>query len=213
MKKSPETTFCQFVPNGMAATSPFHPATFFPSDFWSAGQLPSMATWNVRTVDICWLACFISQLKLPTPNHMDHWANTNISAVFSIKQELNPRQAYLILWAIYNRNRVSVGFCPQWIWFGLKCFIFVVSGIVFIFETRFYRCIINMCSLGSVLKATHSYPSYFASFWFLFLKVWVHIVVLRHTRRGHQIPLQMVVSHHVVACNWTQDLWKSSQRS
>jgi hypothetical protein len=29
-----------------------------------------------------------------------------------------------------------------------------------------------------------------------------HIVaVFRHTRRGHQISLQMVVSHHVVARN------------
>ena len=38
--------------------------------------------------------------------------------------------------------------------------------------------------------------------------------VFRHTRRGvHRIPLQMVVSHHVLAGNWTQDLWKSSQRS
>jgi hypothetical protein len=37
------------------------------------------------------------------------------------------------------------------------------------------------------------------------------IVVFRHTRRGHWIPLQMVVSHHVVAGNWIQDLWKSSQ--
>jgi hypothetical protein len=37
--------------------------------------------------------------------------------------------------------------------------------------------------------------------------------VYRHTRSGHQIPLQMVVSHHVVAGNWTQDLWKSSQCS
>jgi hypothetical protein len=27
-----------------------------------------------------------------------------------------------------------------------------------------------------------------------------------HTRRVYQIPLQMVVSHHVVAGNWTQDL-------
>jgi hypothetical protein len=27
------------------------------------------------------------------------------------------------------------------------------------------------------------------------------VVVFRHTRRGHQIPLQMVVSHHVVAGN------------
>jgi hypothetical protein len=25
------------------------------------------------------------------------------------------------------------------------------------------------------------------------------VAVFRHTRRGHQIPLQMVVSHHVVA--------------
>jgi hypothetical protein len=24
------------------------------------------------------------------------------------------------------------------------------------------------------------------------------VVVFRHTRRGHQIPLQMVVSHHVM---------------
>ena len=35
--------------------------------------------------------------------------------------------------------------------------------------------------------------------------------VLIHTRRGHQISLWMVVSHHVVAWIWTQDLWKSSQ--
>jgi hypothetical protein len=27
------------------------------------------------------------------------------------------------------------------------------------------------------------------------------IAVLRHTRRGHQVPLQQVVSHHVVAGN------------
>jgi hypothetical protein len=27
------------------------------------------------------------------------------------------------------------------------------------------------------------------------------VAVLRHTRRGRQIPLQMVVSHHVVAGN------------
>jgi hypothetical protein len=29
------------------------------------------------------------------------------------------------------------------------------------------------------------------------------IVLFRHTRRGHQTPLQMVVSHHVVAENRT----------
>jgi hypothetical protein len=38
----------------------------------------------------------------------------------------------------------------------------------------------------------------------LFLKIYLFIickytvVVFRHTRRGHQILLQMVVSHHVV---------------
>ena len=36
------------------------------------------------------------------------------------------------------------------------------------------------------------------------------VAVFRHTRKGHWIPLQMVVSHHVVAGNWTRDLWKSS---
>jgi hypothetical protein len=37
--------------------------------------------------------------------------------------------------------------------------------------------------------------------------------LFRDTRRGHRIPLQLVVSHHVVVGNWTQDLWKSSQCS
>jgi hypothetical protein len=37
------------------------------------------------------------------------------------------------------------------------------------------------------------------------------VAVFRHTRRGRQISLQMVVSHHVVTGNWTQDLWKSTQ--
>ena len=37
------------------------------------------------------------------------------------------------------------------------------------------------------------------------------VAVFRCTRRGHQISLWVVVSHHVVAGIWTQDLWKSSQ--
>jgi hypothetical protein len=40
-----------------------------------------------------------------------------------------------------------------------------------------------------------------------------YTVAVRHTRRGHQIPLQMVVTRPAVAENWTQDLWKSSQSS
>jgi hypothetical protein len=39
------------------------------------------------------------------------------------------------------------------------------------------------------------------------------VAVFRHSRRGCQISLQMAVSHHVVAGNWTQDLWESSQCS
>jgi hypothetical protein len=39
------------------------------------------------------------------------------------------------------------------------------------------------------------------------------VAVFRHSRRGHRIPLQMVVSHHVVVGSWTQDLWKSSRCS
>ena len=42
------------------------------------------------------------------------------------------------------------------------------------------------------------------------LCIWVHWSC---ARRGHQIPLQMAVSHHVVAGNWTRDLWKESQCS
>ena len=48
---------------------------------------------------------------------------------------------------------------------------------------------------------------------FLFSVYEYTVAVFRHTRRGHQIPLQMFVSHHGIAGNWTQDLWKSSQCS
>jgi hypothetical protein len=46
---------------------------------------------------------------------------------------------------------------------------------------------------------------FFLIFFFFFLKIHLFIIckytvaVLRHSRRGRQISLQMVVSHHVVA--------------
>jgi hypothetical protein len=40
-----------------------------------------------------------------------------------------------------------------------------------------------------------------------------NVAVFRRTRRGCLISLWVVVSHHVVAGIWTQDLWKSSQCS
>jgi len=36
---------------------------------------------------------------------------------------------------------------------------------------------------------------------YLFIIYKYTVAVFGHTRRGHQIPLQMVVSHHVVAGN------------
>ena len=38
---------------------------------------------------------------------------------------------------------------------------------------------------------------------YLFLFIWVHYSCLQtHTRRGLRIPLQMVMSHHMVGGNW-----------
>jgi hypothetical protein len=54
-------------------------------------------------------------------------------------------------------------------------------------------------------------------FFFFFLKIYLLIIckytvaVFRHSRRGSQISLGMVVSHHVVAGTWTLDPRKSSR--
>jgi hypothetical protein len=54
---------------------------------------------------------------------------------------------------------------------------------------------------------------------FFFFKIYLFIIckytvaVFRHTRRGRQISLWVVVSHHVVAGIWTLDLQKSSLSS
>jgi hypothetical protein len=56
-------------------------------------------------------------------------------------------------------------------------------------------------------QGSHDFLSFFVLFGFFFLKIYLFhlyeytVAVFRHTRRGHQIPLQMVVSHHVVAGN------------
>jgi hypothetical protein len=41
---------------------------------------------------------------------------------------------------------------------------------------------------------------------YIYTYIYIHthtytVAVFRHNRRGHRIPLQMVVSHHVVAGN------------
>jgi hypothetical protein len=48
-------------------------------------------------------------------------------------------------------------------------------------------------------------------FMYIYFYVYTYLFyVFMHTRGGHQIPLEMVMSHHVITGNWTQDLWKSS---
>jgi hypothetical protein len=42
---------------------------------------------------------------------------------------------------------------------------------------------------------------FFKRFIYLFYAYEYTVAAFRHTRRGHWIPLQMVVSHHVVAGN------------
>ena len=50
----------------------------------------------------------------------------------------------------------------------------------------------------------------FKIFIYLFIICKYTVAVFRHSRREHQISLQIVVSHHVVAGIWTPYLWKSS---
>jgi hypothetical protein len=45
----------------------------------------------------------------------------------------------------------------------------------------------------------HCYVFFFLKIYLLFIICKYTVAVFRHTRRGHQISLRMVVSHHVVA--------------
>jgi hypothetical protein len=50
----------------------------------------------------------------------------------------------------------------------------------------------------------------FFKIYLFILYMWIHCSCLQ---KGHWIPRQMVEGNHVVAGNWTQNLWKSSQCS
>ena len=81
----------------------------------------------------------------------------------------------------------------------------------------------QLAFLAQLLGATISQacPYQFLSFFSFFFNIYLFIYyvyssllhVCLKTRRGRQISLQMVVSHPVVAGNWTQGLRKSSQCS
>ena len=66
------------------------------------------------------------------------------------------------------------------------------------------------------LRRNKSYPlaqlySYFFLKIYLFIICKYTVAIFRHSRRGSQISLRMVVSHHVVSGIWTLDLQKSSR--
>jgi hypothetical protein len=47
---------------------------------------------------------------------------------------------------------------------------------------------------------------YIEIYFYLFIFLCKYTVtVIRHIKRQYGIPLQMVVSHHMIAGNWTQD--------
>jgi hypothetical protein len=71
----------------------------------------------------------------------------------------------------------------------------------------------NHRHLGVCFHKRFTFFIFFLRFIYLFLICKYTVAVFRHSRRGRQISLRMVVSHHVVAGNWTQYLWKSSQCS
>jgi len=61
-------------------------------------------------------------------------------------------------------------------------------------------------SLTHDLSSTDKTFFFFFYFFYLFHVCKYTVAVFRHTWRGHRIKLWMVVSHHVVAGIWTQDL-------
>jgi hypothetical protein len=65
------------------------------------------------------------------------------------------------------------------------------------------HCFLNSCTVSSWLSAAPPLT--------IILYVWGHCHCLQTHQKGASDS--RVVSHHVVAGNWTQDLWKSSQCS
>jgi hypothetical protein len=104
---------------------------------------------------------------------------------------------------------------------------FVVDFTVLSLVWDYYRyllvlvCIVSGWVGGFLNHMGKPYDVALLLFFFFFLKIYLFIylfiickytvAVFRRTRRGHQISLWVVVSHHVVAGIWTSDLRKSSR--
>jgi hypothetical protein len=72
--------------------------------------------------------------------------------------------------------------------------------ILLLCSTVLLKCSKESDSLETV-AAKQVKNNFFFMKMFLFYICEYTVTVFRHTRRGHQIPLQVVVSHHVVAGN------------
>jgi hypothetical protein len=64
---------------------------------------------------------------------------------------------------------------------------------------EFEQVVVSSLPPSLPLSFSFFLPSFFMIY--LFYLYECTVAVFRQTRRGHQIPLQMVVSHHVVASN------------
>jgi hypothetical protein len=76
-------------------------------------------------------------------------------------------------------------------------------------KVRVHSC---LCCVNVTGKFSKIFFFFFKDlFIYLFIICKYTVAVFRRTRRGHQISLRVVVSHHVVAGIWTSDLQKSSR--
>jgi hypothetical protein len=97
--------------------------------------------------------------------------------------------------------------------FLIVCF-FTYLYILFFFLSNFlitWLVILEVnpgCSLSRQMFFEHSFG--FKRIYLFYVYEYT-VAPFRYTRRGHQIPLWIIVSHYVVSGNWTQNLWKSSQ--
>jgi hypothetical protein len=92
------------------------------------------------------------------------------------------------LW-IQLRDAASVHKGEELIRLNLKCVHAHTHMHMYTYSTHVPICIYT---------CTHTYNSFFKNI-YLFIIFKYTVAVFRHSRRGHQISLQMVVSHHVVA--------------
>jgi hypothetical protein len=93
------------------------------------------------------------------------------------------------------------------------CFVVFLKRIPFLYYG--HTCVwVHVCTVFVVVCPcvyVWSLMNNIYLFIYLFIICKYTVAVFRHSRRGHQISLQVVVSHHVVAGIWTSDLRKSSR--